>query len=187
MLWIHFTIVIVLLWPEYLITLEPETICQHLNTSTRFHNCMGIKKATTSRSTYTKSNKVDILRTRKQMGLFVPQQSHNVETTYVDSTLIQRLDVESTLNRLCFNVGTLDEYPTTNRANVVNIERQLIFYSTCIWLCYDSYLGRAKRKSVFEHAQKFAFRSSCACANSHTGLCSRVRHSVVSNDSVEGH
>ena len=31
------------------------------------------------------------------------QQTHNVEKK-VDSTLIQRLDVESTLNRRCFNV-----------------------------------------------------------------------------------
>ena len=51
----------------------------------------------------------------------------------------------------------------------------------CNW-----YMNRIERKSAFEHAQNGRFRSSCACAKYHLGLCSPFIISLVSSDYVSG-
>ena len=47
-------------------------------------------------------------------------------------------------------------------------------------------MGLVRREKAFEHAQKCAFTSSCACAKSHPGFCSLLILSMVSNDLGSG-
>ena len=52
--------------------------------------------------------------------------------------------------------------------------------------CLSRYMGRSKRKRAFEHAQNVQILTILQCAKSRTGICSLLKHSVVSNDSVCG-
>ena len=47
-------------------------------------------------------------------------------------------------------------------------------------------MGRVMRKSVVEQHKMRRFRSSCACAKYHPGLCFLFTHHIVSSDSISG-
>ena len=48
----------------------------------------------------------------------------------------------------------------------------------------NKFAASSEKKGVFKHVKMCRFRSSCACAKYHPGLCTPFLHSVVSKNAV---
>ena len=79
----------------------------------------------------------------------------------------------------------LHEHAAWSENSLVTHVRRCVFgrYGSLRMLCHRCYKSIAKRKTSLV---MYRFRSSCACAKYHQGLCYSFSHFVVFNDFVSG-